>query len=149
MRLLKFIFEEEKTMKKKLLILVVAVMLVLAGCGSKPTLSEWVDGAEVTAAEDVINAQYAGSGLRAEFSADGEDILVFSCIYEEQLDLSSYSQSEIDDAFNTQLEQSGLDSTMGDLFDECEKATGVSLQCIRIQYVNADGTVIYSKDYTK
>ena len=31
-------------MKKSFLILVTAIMFVLAGCGSKPTLSEWVNG---------------------------------------------------------------------------------------------------------
>ncbi len=134
-------------MKKNLLILVVAVMLVLAGCGSKPTLSQWVDSDDVTAAEEQINASYAGSGLRAEFSADGEDVLVFSCIYEQQLDLSGSDQSEIDAAFSTQLEAAGLSATMAPMFDECEKATGVALKSIRIQYVNADGTVIYSQDY--
>lgn len=134
-------------MKKNLLILVVAVMLVMAGCGSKPTLSEWVDGSDVTTAEEQINAAYAGAGLHAEFSAEGEDILVFSCIYDEQLDLSGTDQSDIDAAFASQL--SGLSSTMTPMFDECEKATGVTLQCIRVQYVNADGTVIYAQDFTK
>lgn len=134
-------------MKKKLLILVTAIMLALAGCGAKPTLAEWVETEEVTSIEDQLNTLYASAGLRAEFSAEGDDILVFSCIYEQQLDFGSTSKEEIDAAFKPQLE--ALSSTMTPIFDACESEIGVTLSCIRVQFVNADNTVIYSYDFTK
>jgi len=134
-------------MKKQLLILVTAIMLVLAGCGSKPTLAEWVEGDDITAAEEQLNTLYSSMGLSADFSAEGDDILVFSCIYKEQQDLSGVSQSDINAAFSSQLE--GLSSTMEPMFDACKSETGVTLSCIRVKYVNADGSVIYSYDFTK
>ena len=67
-------------MKKNLFVLVAAFMFLLASCGSKPTLSQWVESDEVAAVEEEINAAYAdaGLGLSVKFSADGEDVLVFS-----------------------------------------------------------------------
>jgi len=134
-------------MKKNLLILVTAVMLLLAGCGAKPTLAEWVDGDEITETENQLNTLYDGSGVHAEFSAEGDDVLVFSCIYEQQLDFSGVTQEQIDSTFSSQLD--ALSSAMTPIFAECKNETGIELSCIRIKFVNADGTVIYSKDFTK
>ncbi len=133
-------------MKKKLLILVTAIMLVLASCGAKPTLAEWVEGDKVTETERQLNELYQGSGIRAEFSIDGDDVLVFSCIYEQQLDFSGVTQETIDTTYATQLD--ALSPAMVPIFAECKEDTGVDLSCIRIKFVNADGTVIYSRDYT-
>ena len=71
-------------MKKNLLVLFVALLLVMVGCSSKSTLSKWVDSDEVAAVQEQINAAYAeaGLGLRVKFSADSEDVLVFSYIYD-------------------------------------------------------------------
>lgn len=134
-------------MKKKLLILITAIMLVLAGCGAKPTLAQWVDGDDITSVETELNSMYAGTGIRAEFSAEGSDVLVFSCIYEQQLDFSGSSQEEINTTFSQQLNV--LSTAMTPIFDACKSETGIDLSCIRIKFVNADGNVIYSQDFTK
>lgn len=70
---------------KKLFVLVVTVMLVMVGCGSKPTLAELVESDEVVAGEEAANAELAksGLGLRLKYSADGEDVLVLSYIFED------------------------------------------------------------------
>lgn len=132
-------------MKKKLLILVATLMLVLAGCGGKPTLAEWVESEDVTSAEDTINATSESTGMRAEFTAEGEDILVFNCTYIEQLPLDGVSQEDLDAYFSSAL--SGISSTMEPMFTACEQATGVKLQCIRIKYINADGSPVYTYDF--
>lgn len=138
-------------MKKKLLIVVAALTLAFGGCGaSKPAaevLSEWVESDEVTTFEETINSQFAGTGVHAEFSAEGDDILVFSCIYDEQVDFSGVSQEDIDAAFSSQL--SALSSTMTPLFTAFESESGLELSCIRLKYINADGTEIYTYDFTK
>lgn len=136
-------------MKKNLLVLVVALMLVMVGCGSKPTLSQWVDSDEVAAVEEQINAAYAEAslGLRVKFSADSEDVLVFSYIYEQYQNLAGLNQSEIDATFAGVLDSLGTSANMTSIFEECEKATDITLKYIRVQCVNADGTVIYSQDY--
>ncbi len=136
-------------MKKNLLVLVVVLMLVMVSCGSKPTLSKWVDSDEVSAVEEQINAAYADAdlGIRVKFSADSEDILVFSCIYEEYQILTGRDQSEIDAAYAEELNSLGMSTNMASIFEGCEEATGITLKCIHVQCVNADGTVIYSQDY--
>lgn len=136
-------------MKKNLFILVVAIMLVMVGCGSKPTLSQWVDSDDVAAVEEQINAAYAeaGLGLRVKFSADGEDVLVFSCIFEEYLQLAGFSQSEIDAIFAEELDNLGMSTNMAPIFEECKDATDITLRYIRVRCVNADGTILYSQDY--
>ena len=133
-------------MKKKLLILIASVMLVLAGCGSKPTLAEWVNSEIVTSYEEEFNSQGEGI-LHAKFSTDGDDVLVFSCIYDEQIPIDESTQSALNEYFSA---MSGtLDDAMSEMFTACENEISGKLSCIRIEYVNADGTVVYSYDYTK
>lgn len=136
-------------MKKNLFVLIVAVMLVMVGCSSKPTLSQWIGSDDIAAAEEQINTAYAEAnlGLHVKFSADGEDILVFNCIYEQYINLDGYSQNEIDATFAEKLSSLGMSANTSTIFEECEKATGITLKCIRVQCVNADGTIIYSQDY--
>ena len=134
---------------KKLFVLVTVIMLVMVGCGSKPTLSKWVDSDEVVAAEELSNAELAdgGLGLSVKFSADGEDILVLDYIYEQYQNLTGRNQSEIDAAYADELNLLGMSTNIVPIFEECEEATGITLKCIRVRFVNADGTVIYSQDY--
>lgn len=139
-------------MKKNLFVLVVTVMfvmLVMVGCGSKPTLSEYLDSDDVVAGEEQTNEELAASGLGLsfKFSADGEDILVMSFIYEQYQQLSGLSQSEIAGAYAEEINNMGLSRNMSARFDACEEATGITLKCIRIQFVNADGSIIYSQDF--
>ncbi len=136
-------------MKKNLIVLVAAFMFLMSSCGSKPTLSQWVDSDDVAAVEEQINTAYAdaGLGLYVKFSADDEDVLVFSCIYEQYQNLAGRNQNEIDAAFAEELNSLGMSANMTSIFEECEEATGITLKCIRVQCVNADGTVIYSQDY--
>ena len=133
------------TKKVMALVLASCMTLFLAACGGKPTLAEWVESEDVTTAEDTINATSASTGMRAEFSAEGEDILVFSCTYLEQLPLDGTSQEDIETYFSSAL--SGITSTMDPMFTACEQATGVKLQCIRVKYINADGSEVYSYDF--
>lgn len=136
-------------MKRNLFVLAVVLMLVIAGCGSKPTLAELVESDDVVAGEEEVNASFAesGIGLRLKYSADGEDILVLSFVYEEYQNLLGRTQSEIDAEYVGQLNNLGLSANLDSLFEECEKTAGITLKCIRIQLVNADGTVICSQEY--
>ena len=136
-------------MKKNLFVLIGTVILLMVGCGSKPTLSQWVDSDDVATAEELTNEEFAESGLgiHAKFSADGEDIFVISYIYEEYRYLAGRDQSEIDAIFSEELNSLGVSANLPTVFDECEKATGITLKCIRMQCVNADGTIMYSQDY--
>lgn len=134
-------------MKKKLF-LGCLLMLLMIGCGSKPTFAEWLENNdEVTSAVEEMNENFADWGIHFSYTADGEDVLVQSIIYEEYQDLTGFDQSEIDATFAEMLNVLGASRAVVPIFDEIEEDAGVILKYIRIQFVNADGTVIYSQDY--
>ncbi len=134
---------------KKMFVIVFAVMLVMVGCGSKPTLAELLESDEVVAGAEAANAELAksGLGLRLKYSADGEDVLVFSYIFEDYIPLAGLEQSDIDAEFSGVLSNLNGAANLDGFFKECEEKTGTPLKCIRMQIVNADGTVIYSQEY--
>ena len=136
-------------MKKNVLVLAFVFMVVLVGCGSKPTLAELVESDEVVAGEEAANAELAksGLGLRLKYAADGEDVLVFSYIFEDYQQLAGLNQSDIDAEFSGMLSNLSGAANLNAFFKECEETTGTPLKCIRMQIVNADGTVIYSQEY--
>ena len=144
-------------MKRNLLILVTAIMFVLAGCGSKPTLSEWVNGDDVAEAESTANEQYASSGMVVDIYAEGEDILVYSIAYQKDVTapgtsftwgevLDSMEQSAIDEYFNGQI--STLEDGMSGLFDACKSDLGIDLKAVRVEYT-LEGKTLWSYDITK
>lgn len=135
-------------MKKKLLILVTAIMFVLVGCGSKPTLSDWVNSKDVTDAEDAANKQYAEAKITVDIYAEGEDILVYSMVYDKDTyaALADMAQSEIDDYFNGQIDT--LSTGMLPLIDECKESLGIDLKAVRVEYI-LDGKVLWTHDFSK
>lgn len=136
-------------MKKILSILIIASMLAMAGCSSKLTLAELVESEDVVTGEEETNAALAeaGLGIHIKYSADGEDILVLAYIYDEYQNLNGRSQSEIDAEFAEKFNNLGTSANLDSLFEECEEATGKPLKCIRAEFINADGTIIYSQEY--
>lgn len=135
-------------MKKNLLILVTAILFVLAGCGSKPTLSEWVNSKDVTDAEDQANKEYASANITVDIYADGEDILVYSMVYDTEAwaALAQMEQSAIDEYFDSQIDT--LRDDMLPLIDECKKSLGIELKAVRVEYIY-DGKVIWTTDISK
>lgn len=136
-------------MKKKWFILFSVVMLVMTGCGSKPTLAELVESDEVVAGEEAANAELANSGLglRLKYSADGEDVLVLSYIFEDYQQFAGLNQSDIGTEFSGMLSNLSGAANLDALFTECEEKTGTPLKCIRMEIVNADGVFLYSQEY--
>lgn len=140
-------------MKKILIVCVVVFMLVMVGCGSKPTLSEWVAGDEVADNIEQINAEYeqSGTGLRVKLSAEGDDVLVFSYIFEEFQLVPEDGQDGMNVQLANLLSYLSTSVDVNPIFEQCEEATGITLKYIRVQCLNADGTVIDSQEhyYTK
>lgn len=108
-------------------------------------LARWVESDRLTSAEDTINAASAFTGMRAEFAIEGDDILVINCIYVKQIELNDLAQERLEIYFPDAL--NGISSTIASIFTTCEEATGVKLQCVRVNYVNADGTMVYTYDF--
>ena len=140
--------EDVETMKKSFLILVTAIMFVLAGCGSKPTLFEWVNGKDIAEVESTANATYASANITVDISADGEDILVYTMVYDKDAyaTLGDMEQDAIDEYFNSQIET--LKGGMLPMFDACKQELDIELKAVRVEYV-WDGKVLWSYDITK
>lgn len=140
-------------MKKNILVLAFVFMLIMVGCGSKPTLSEWVDSDDVADNVEQINSAYAeeGTGLHVKLSAEGEDVLVFSYIFEEFQLTAENGQNGMNMELTNLLSYLGTSVDVNPIFEQCEEATGKMPKYIRVQCVNADGTVIDSQEhyYTK
>lgn len=142
-------------MKKNLLVFVLTVvfMLVMAGCGSKPTLSEWVESGDAADNVEQMNTAYAedGTGLHIKLSAEGEDVLVFSYIFEEYQLTTESGQNGMNMELANLLSYLSTSVDVNPIFEDCKEATGITLKYIRVQCVNADGTVIDSREhyYTK
>lgn len=135
-------------MKKKLTkvlasCLVVIMACSITACSKKTTLAEWVKSDEVKTVIDSIAS--SAEGMKIEFKADGEDVLVMSYTYEEQLDLSDEeAKKTVEEYFDSALEQQA--STFTNMRDEINKEYKLNVKTIRIEYINADGTMIFSKD---
>lgn len=135
-------------MKKKLTkilasCLVVVMACSITACSKKTTLAEWVKSDEVKTVIDSIAS--SAEGMQIEFKADGEDVLVMCYTYDEQLDLSDEeAKKTVEEYFDSALEQQA--STFTNMRDEINKEYKLSVKTIRIEYINADGTMIFSKD---
>ncbi len=136
-------------MKKNLLVLVVVLMLVMVGCGSKPTLSQYLESDVVVAGEEETNSEFANAGLkiRVKYSAEGEDVLVISYIHEEYQILDGLDEGEVAAKYAEEISSFGIATFAPSLFKACKEDADITLKYIRVQCVNADGTVIYSQDY--
>ena len=123
--------------------LVVIMACSITACSKKTTLAEWVKSDEVKTVIDSIAS--SAEGMKIEFKADGEDVLVMSYTYEEQLDLSDEeAKKTVEEYFDSALEQQA--STFTNMRDEINKEYKLNVKTIRIEYINADGTMIFSKD---
>lgn len=140
-------------MKKILSVCIVILMLVMVGCSSKPKLSDWVGSDDVANNVAQINAEYAesGTGLHVKLSADGDDVLVFSYIFDEFQLVPEDGQTGMNPELSNLLIYLSTSVDVNPIFEQCEEDTGITLKYIRVQCVNADGTVIDSQEhyYTK
>lgn len=135
-------------MKKRLLLLVAAMMFILASCGSKPSLSKWVNGKDVAEVEKQFNDTYTAYDMTVDFSADGEDILVMSIIYGPDTwkeSLEALDKETIDNYFTGQLDT--LSSAITPMFDACKDELGIELSAIRVAFVLENET-LWSHDIT-
>lgn len=133
-------------MKSKLIILVTAIVFILAGCGSKPTLSQWVKGDDVKTMLDAANQQLAGAGMTMDISADGDDILVYSYICDKEIygeAFASLSESDFEETFASVIAANSAQFT--ELRSSIKSELGIELSAIRFEVI-IDGKVLYSTD---
>ncbi|MDE5894298.1 MAG: DUF4854 domain-containing protein, partial [Acetatifactor sp.] len=121
------------------------------GLASSPTdsyasLDEWMNGEEQKLIVSMVNEQLASVGLMIDIYADG-NVLVMDYAYTEQQDLEGFTQEEIDTVFEDQVIPT-FSSMVTSMFDSFESDYGLILDDIRLVFRNADGTQLYSCDYS-
>lgn len=77
--------------------------------------------------------------------------MVFSYIFEDYQFITENGQNGIDFIVADLLGYLDTSVDVTPIFEECEKATGITPKYIQVRCLNADGTIIHSQDhyYTK
>lgn len=107
------------------------------------SLDAWITSEEKDTIVDLVNSQLESSGLTLELYAE-DNVLVMEYTYIEALDLSDYGQEEIDSMFDEQIAPTFL-STGEHMFDSFEAEYGLVLDDVKVVFLNADGSEIYSR----
>lgn len=133
----------KKLSKVLALCLVVVMAFSITACKKANTLADWVKSDEVTTVVDSLSG--TAEGMTIEFKADGEDVLVMSYTYEEQVDLSDEETKKAVEAYFEQA-LTAQSSTFTNMRDQINEQYKLNVKTIRIEYLNADGSVIYTQD---
>lgn len=160
-------------MKKKILALTLSLMMTLgfSACGSEPAsgsssdagqqessveessaeetsaLAEWYNGSGRTELEDTINDMFNSSGLSFFVTIEEPGTIIYNYQYTEQQDLSGITQEDIDAAYTASLD-AGVSAVISDI-STYQTTYGIPVTTIRMNYLNADGSQIYSMDITE
>lgn len=116
------------------------------GSSDYANLDEWMAGDERELIINAVNTQLASSGMMMDVYADG-NVLVMDYTYTEQQDLEGLTQEDIDAVFDEQVAPT-FSSMVTSMFDSFESEYGLILDDIRLVFRNADGTELYSCDYS-
>lgn len=135
-------------MKRKFLALTLSLVLAFSfsACGgsSEATLNEWYNGEARTTLENTINTLFAESGLTFFVTVEEPDVIIYNYKYTTQLDLSSVSQADIDAQFASSVDSAAIQSDI----KTYQSTYDLPVKTIRIKYLNADDTVIFTHDVT-
>lgn len=107
------------------------------------SLDAWMGSADKDSIVELVNSQLESSGLTMALYAEG-NVLVMEYTYAESMDLTGYSQDEIDSIFDEQIAPTFL-STGEQMFDSFESEYGLVLDDVKVVFLNADGSQIYSR----
>lgn len=139
-------------MKKQLSFVLASLMVLvmacaMAGCG-KPNLEDWyADNKETfTTMTDAVNAQADTNGCTVEVVVEDSNVLVFRYTLTEEFDTSDteamdYLTSLYDENFEA------YSSTFTDMSNQITDETSTENVVLRLEAVNPDGTLLYSKDF--
>lgn len=111
------------------------------------TLTDWYNSADRTSLEDTINGIFESSGMTFFVTVEEPDTIIYNYQYTEQLDFSGASQEEIDASFAESLD-AGAATIVSDI-STYRTTYDIPLTTIRMTYLNADGSLIYSQDITE
>lgn len=141
-------------MKKKLTTLMTAMLVLVAAfaltaCG-KPNLEDWYakntdQFQEVT---DTVNAQAETMGCTMEFVVEDGNALVMRYTLTEALDVSDPTVADaLTQAYDSMFDS--YNSMFSELRTQLMEETSTEDVIIRLDVLNADGTELYTRDFTE
>ncbi len=111
------------------------------------TLTDWYNSENRTALEDTINNMFASSGMTFFVTVEEPDTMIYNYQYTEQLDFNGVSREDINASYSASLD-AGAATVVSDI-STYRDTYGLPLTTIRMTYLNADGSLIYSQDITE
>lgn len=124
-------------------IMLVSMLSVLTGCGAKTT-SDWVGQKEVQAMVQTMSDSQTDMSI-ALVAVDDKTVS-FQFTFAEQLDIpDDDTKALITEAFEQQI--AAQESVFTEMRDQLVKDTKIEDVVLRIEYLNADGSEIYVKDF--
>lgn len=113
-----------------------------ADASELPSLEEWVSSEEAVASVDYYNQILAGSGMQVAFNAEG-DTFIFTLTFDEVIDLGDEEATRA--AMEAQADE--MSASVTELRDELLKTTSNTNIVLRFEYINGDGSEIFSKEF--
>lgn len=123
-------------------LLVSMMTFAFTGCGGGKTTAEWVSQDEV----QTMVSTMSNDDLSIQVVAVDDKTVAFQFTFTEQLPIESDDDlTQIAGMFDEQI--SAQESVFTDMRDQLVKETKINDVVLRIEYLNADGTQLYVKDY--
>ena len=104
------------------------------------SLQEWTESDECIQFLEMMNEGMADQGVKVFFEVDG-DVIALVYQYDEQIEVADDAEEAIGQLFDSNATL--FESVRDELIDE----TGNENTVLRIEYRNADDSVIYSQDF--
>lgn len=114
---------------------------------SGSALADWYNSSSRTALESTINNMFNDSGMTFSVDIEEPDVVIYNYLYTDMLNTSGMTMDDIAVLYEAQLTD-GADDIISDI-GAFQTTYGVSITIIRLNYINADGTLLYSADFTK
>lgn len=114
---------------------------------SSSALAQWYEGPDRAALESYVNSSYNDSGLNFYITIEEPGTIIYNYQYTEQMDFSSFGPDGVENYFVTELDK-GADAIVADIAN-FQTSYDMPLTTIRMTYLNADGSLVYSQDFTE
>lgn len=108
------------------------------------TVEDWVNSEEIQAALQVLSDSQ--EGMKVNIYAADDKTVAFSFTYDEQVEIANDEEmAMLTDIFEQAMTQQ--EAVFVQMRDQLVSETGMDDVVLRIEYLNADGTVLYDVDY--
>lgn len=108
------------------------------------TLTEWYNSEYRTALEEITNEVLNDLGENFFVTIQEPDIMIYNYQFTEQIDFASLSREDVIREIAGNLENNAASVLAENI--EAYRDAGLPLNVIRMNYLNADGSLIYSQD---